>query len=413
LVIPVDGPPIDGGVVTIAGGTIREVGPASDVPATDLGDVALVPGFVNAHTHLEFSGLEFPLGPPGESLPSWIHRVVGLRRATDDTRQSWVRTGLRQLVRHGVTSAGEIATWDWPAGDIATPIPLVVFHEAIGLTPERSAAELARARSFLGGPITPGIVRGLSPHAPYSVHPRFLDELIDLAITRNAPVAMHLAESIEELLLLSEGRGPFCTLLEELGAWHADAFPGGRRPLDYLMSLALAPRALVIHCNYLSEDEWRFIAGHRNRLTVVHCPRTHARFGHDRWPLARTLALGVPLAIGTDSQASNPNLSVLEELRALARIHADVSPATLLRLGTVAGQAALFPDLPSHGLAPGAPADMAAVALSPAPASDPCERVLTGGSVVLTVSRGRVIDAQYAFTPDSVIQRSASRERQP
>ncbi len=97
----------------------------------------------------------------------------------------------------------------------------------------------------------------------------------------------------------------------------------------------------MIHGNYLAPDEIEFLAGHADRLAVVYCPRTHERFGHPRYPLARMLATGVRVALGTDSRASNPDLSLLEELRHVARHHPEIEPSAVLELGTICGARAL------------------------------------------------------------------------
>ena len=182
-----------------------------------------------------------------------------------------------------------------------------------------------------------GCQPGLSLHAPYSVLP----ELIDLAASTCAaldwPVAMHLAESREELEWLRSGTGPFFEFLSTLPGWTGGMQRPGARPMDYLRKLQLMNPALVIHGNYLNDEEIRFLADHRRTICVVYCPRTHACFGHDRYPLEKMLAAGAGVALGTDSRASSPNLSILAEMRFLAAEHPIVPPAAVLRLATLAG----------------------------------------------------------------------------
>ncbi len=125
---------------------------------------------------------------------------------------------------------------------------------------------------------------------------------------------MHLAESPEELRLLSHGDGPFRDLLADRSMWDESAIPAGTRPLDYLRMLAAAPKALVVHGNYLSAEELQFLATHAASMSLVYCPRTHGFFEHSPYPLRQALDLGVRVAIGTDSRASNPDLSLLAEL---------------------------------------------------------------------------------------------------
>jgi cytosine/adenosine deaminase-related metal-dependent hydrolase len=152
---------------------------------------------------------------------------------------------------------------------------------------------------------------------------------------------MHLAESREELELLRDGAGPFQELLDERSMWDSGAIPHGSRPLDYLQLLARAPQSLVVHGNYLDDEERGFLAASRQRMSLVYCPRTHAYFGHVPYPLAETLAAGVRVVLGTDSRASNPDLDLWAEMQFAAKAHPKVTPADVLQMGTLASAEAL------------------------------------------------------------------------
>jgi len=186
---------------------------------------------------------------------------------------------------------------------------------------------------------------------------------------------MHLAESREELELLQSHTGPLVDLLQSLDAWHPDVLPRGLRPLDYLKTLAAAHRTLVIHGNYLEQDEIEFLAAHRDRMSVIYCPRTHAYFGHEPYPLAEMLTAGVRVAVGTDSRASNPDLNLFEELRHIARHHPAVEPEAILRMGTLAGAEALGIADDYGSITPGKKAALAIVSL-PAGTRSPLEAIL-------------------------------------
>jgi cytosine/adenosine deaminase-related metal-dependent hydrolase len=188
--------------------------------------------------------------------------------------------------------------------------------------------------------------------------------LVSLARERDLPVAMHIAESIEELELLGNGVGPFQQLLEERSMWDAEAIPRRSRPLDYLRTLAETPRALVIHGNYLDEEERVFLASHAEKMSLVFCPRTHDYFGHPRYPLPELLSAGVHVALGTDSRASNPDLDLLAEMRYVANECPNIDPQTILRLGTLAGAAALGCASDVGSITPGKIANMIAVPLA-------------------------------------------------
>jgi aminodeoxyfutalosine deaminase len=362
--LPVDGPPLAGGYVGIVNGRIAAVGESDpDLgPVTDLGDVILMPGLVNAHTHLEFSRLSKPLGTQGISLPEWIRLVLAERKRSDADAKAAIVAGLRESVASGVTTVGEIATS--PAAFYAAAVrpAAVLFQEAIGFSAGRINSVFADIeRRLEEAPLR----AGLSPHAPYTVHPQLLERIVRLASARGLPVGMHLAESQEELQLLNRGDGPFRDLLQERSMWDAQAIPAGSRPLDYLRLLAEAPRSLVIHGNYLAVDEIEFLAAHRQQMSVIFCPRTHAWFGHDPYPLEAMLCAGVRVALGTDSRASSPDLSLLNELRAVANRFPAIAPADLVQMATLDGAAAL--GLAEHvgSLAPGKQADLIALQCRP------------------------------------------------
>lgn len=377
-VFPVDQPPIEGGIVTIAGGKIVAVGKnQSPAPPRDLGDGALLPGFVNAHTHLEFSLLDQPLGQPEMPFPAWIEAVVAYRRERDKPlmvetdgfarfRRQWAEAGLQQLREAATVAVGDIATMDWPRECLAGGgLSLTAFIELLGLDPARQSALLARAKHYLDERLeTGGLPKpGLSPHAPYTVGPDLLRKVCELSAAERVPVAMHLAESREELELLRTHQGPLVQVLQTLGAWHPESLPPGLTPIDYLQLLATAHRSLVIHGNYLGRDDFEFVAAHREQMSLIHCPRTHAYFGHEPYPLAGMLAAGARVAVGTDSRASNPDLSILSELRHIARHHPNVSRDAILRMGTLSGAEALGSGEKLGSITPGKRAWLATVPL--------------------------------------------------
>jgi cytosine/adenosine deaminase-related metal-dependent hydrolase len=186
-------------------------------------------------------------------------------------------------------------------------------------------------------------------------------------------MAMHLAESREELQLLRDGTGPFQELLEERSMWDARAIPRDSRPLDYLRVLAESPRALIVHGNYLDDDELTYLAAQRERMSLVYCPRTHDYFFHSPYPLGRALALGVRVALGTDSRASNPDLCLFDEMRHVARAHPAVEPQQVLRMGTLDGAEALGLQQQIGSITPGNRNELIAIPLPDASVDDPSE----------------------------------------
>lgn len=306
--------------------------------AEDLGDAVLLPGLVNAHTHLEFSDLTNPIGQPGVSLPDWIGQIVGSRQAaTPESKELAIQSGIRELIDSGTRLAGEIATppceYPQPTGDLR----LVSFAEVLGLDPTRAAERMQAA--VVHNQTYP--TAGLSPHAPYSTTLDTLDRCIDYASRFDRPIAMHVAESAAERELLTSGSGPFAEALRSMGVWRDECFPWGDNPFGRLIDrLAKAPRALLIHANYLDDQEIEQLSHHRN-LTVVYCPRTHHFFQHPSHKVDRMLSAGLRVALGTDSRASNPDLSIWKEVQHLLQYRTDIAPIEILKLATLNGADAL------------------------------------------------------------------------
>jgi aminodeoxyfutalosine deaminase len=373
VVFPVERPAIEHGVVAVDHERIIAVGGAEAAigEVCDLGNVALLPGLVNAHTHLEFSKLPQPLGAVGIRLVDWIRLVIAERGRREDSAPLAIETGMHECLGCGVTSIGDIATVDVPANRFH-PLDLTLFAEVIGFSLARaeSALDALHARLLMlkkseshGGGGIAGVHLGISPHAPYTVSPDLLGRLIGLARDRRLPVAMHLAESEDELKLLEFGSGPFQELLDERSMWDPSAIPHGSRPLDYLRMLADAPRSLVIHGNYLDQAERAYLAAHSDRMSLVYCPRTHDYFQHPPYPLAELLAAGVRVALGTDSRASNPDLNLLAEMQHVARMFPALDPHDVLRMGTLMGAQTLGVAGHAGSIVPGKLANFVAIAL--------------------------------------------------
>lgn len=366
---PVDQPPIENGIIEMHDGRIVRLGSGPDSDAEDLGKVAIIPGLVNAHTHLEFSDIARPLSP-ARPFVDWIRNVVAARRTSSGSSQHAIARGLKECARAGSTLVGEIETDDVAVMRFGTGTPGgVVFRELIGISEEAAGQQLAIARQHLAGTSDrdssahadhPAVIRGLSPHAPYSVAAEFLKKAVELAADANAPVAMHLAETPEELQLLRSGTGPFVDLLKDFGVWRDRFWMKDGTIESYLDVLSHAPRALVVHGNYLTAAEIAFLAQHP-QMTVVYCPRTHAYFGHPEHPWRSLLEHGASVALGTDSRASNPDLSLWAEVVHLHQ-HCDAPAETLLELATRSGAMALGRGEFTGTLTAGKAADLAVVA---------------------------------------------------
>ena len=413
------GDPREGWCLRIRRGRIVGLGSGITASSTtvDIGDAIVMPGLVNAHSHLEFSSERTPLDVDG-GLPGWIGRVVALRRARharpdhEAVVAAAVTAGLAESAAAGVTTVGEIAT-SLPACLRSMVGPRVrVFSEGLGLGPttiEAAARGVARDLDVLA---RAGVPAGISPHAPYSVAAPLGGTLLSLARDRGLPVAMHVAESEAETELLARGGGPFRTLLESLGAWDAARPPRLLPAAEWITRLARARRGIVVHATHLARDADALtrLARHRKRLCVAVCPRTTLAMSGVLPPLALLRAAGVRVALGTDGRGSNPDLSILGECRTLVDAGL-ASPAEALTMATLHGAWALGFDHRCGSLAPGRAADL--LVLRPTTAhANPFDAALDPATTIVAVLRsGRLIHGSLPGLPPAA--RTSSQEGLP
>jgi cytosine/adenosine deaminase-related metal-dependent hydrolase len=371
-VLPVAGPPLERGTVTVRGGTILSVRPHGERTADlDLGNYAIIPGLVNAHTHLDLSGLRGK-APPRPDLTGWLKDVIAHRRnrSPDQVRED-AKDGLAEALRYGTTLLGDIAADGVTYPLIAdAPCDSVVFRELLGLQGDRAMTVWRDAARWLDDhPDTDRCWTGLSPHAPYSVH----HALLRAAGHSGAVQTIHFLETAEERNLLDHHRGPLADFLRELGVWDADALAPSHEWI--LWRLEAAPSLLLAHGNFLTPD-----APLPRNTTVVYCPRTHAAFSHPPHPFRELLARGVRVALGTDSLASNPDLDLLAEARFIHERHSGFPGDQLLRMATLAGAEALGRGYQTGSLEPGKSADLVVVPLPDVDAGDPFRLLLETGA---------------------------------
>jgi cytosine/adenosine deaminase-related metal-dependent hydrolase len=387
-IFPVEQPPLPRGTITIQGDRIIAVTKAgTTAPDIDLGNVAILPGLVNAHTHLDLSDAQGQC-PPTPDFTAWLCAVIAhRRRQTPEDVERAIGTGLSQCLRYGTTLVGDIAaggkSWEQAA---KAPLRAVVFYELLGLAEERARDSLKEAQLWIESrPPSPKCREGLSPHAPYSAGDWLLRETArytsDLGLSASGkcpPVAIHVAETAAELGLLEQKTGPFVDFLAELGAWHPSGLvPKIEKVFDYGYCRA-GGGPLFVHGNYLSPAT-------KLPGCLVYCPRTHAAFGHPSHPFRQFLANGTAVALGTDSLASNPDLDMLAEVRFLHRKHPDVPGAVLLRLATLNGASALGWQSETGSLSAGKSADLVVLPLPNEVAGDPHRLILESSLAVKAV----------------------------
>jgi cytosine/adenosine deaminase-related metal-dependent hydrolase len=398
-IFPVSGPPLEDGVITIEGGRIVSAEHRSAArPDIYFDSAAITPGFVNAHSHLDLTGLRGRC-PPCPDFTSWLRNVIEHRRqrVTEDVHADIAR-GLAESVASGTTLLGDISFGglSWPILR-ASPIRAVVFLELLGLTQEKSRQAESQAQIWLEGhPETSTCRAGLSPHAPYSVHRKLFASAAEQGCLLQVPLATHLAETKAELQLLSSHTGPFVPFLQELGVWNPEGLCGS--PENVLQFCARA-RTLLVHGNYL-DARVQVPSSH----TVIYCPRTHAAFGHEPHPFLDLLKHGVRIALGTDSLASNPDLDLFAEARFLHRCLPDTPGEVLLRMATLAGAEALGWGLHTGSLEPGKSADLVVIPLSSLGNRDPHALLLESAEPPLAVlCQGRWVHQRSAVPGPCVV----------
>lgn len=407
-IFPVEGPPILNGGLTILDGRIAWLGSREErTPDYDLGDVAIVPGFVNAHTHLELSSLKGPPEPSvngTENEVDWLRRVIAQRRSgSERSLRGAVTRNLAASVAAGTTALADITTagLSWTQVSQA-PVRGIVFSELIGLRRTRGLETTQEAWAWLTrikpqADAHPNVRAGLSPHAPYST----AGWLYHKAVSGRLPLSTHLAEMPEELELLERRSGPLRQFLEELGAWDDEWEPIGSSPAEYVRRGDLRQADwLIAHGTYFDPSEfWQLrpeAAPNGHRVAVAFCPRTHARFGHAPHPYRALLERGVVVCLGTDSLASSPSLSVLDEARFLHRSDPSLGGELLLTMATLFGAWALRVENVAGSLRVGKSADLAVIPLPARDEADPYNLIFESERpVAATVFQGELVSGAW------------------
>jgi aminodeoxyfutalosine deaminase len=382
-VVPISGPPIRDGWVAVDGGRVAALGQRRAAPATDerdLGDVALMPGLVNAHTHLELSYLRRAV-PPSSSFVDWIRGVIAARRQrpAPSVILLSVSRAIEEALACGTSLVGDISNTLVTFGPLAqSSLAAVVFNEVIRFNGADAASVVEEARRQIEALLPTDLVRtSLAAHAPYSVAPLVFRE-IRRAIDGDpfARCSVHLSESAEEVEFIKTGRGPWRAMLEELGSWDPSWVPPRVSPVQYLDDSGfLDERVLAVHGVQMTSSDLARLAA--RRTTLVTCPRSNRHTGAGAPPLEAFYASGVRVAVGTDSLASAPSLNVFDELAAMRALAPAVPASALLDSATRQGARALGFESEFGSIEPGKRARLLAVSV-PSGTHD-VEEYLLGG----------------------------------
>lgn len=399
-VLPISSGPIRRGAVVVNGQFIEAVGKREDVAAAfpdaemeDLGAAAILPGFVNCHSHLELTAMRGALDGVEHDFRSWLLKINELRAAmSDEDIEAAAVAGALEGAAAGVTCFGDIGRNGSAGMRALTQAGLrgIVFQET-NFSPDNRTAEadfkaLGEKYEALRAEESEMVKAGLSPHSPYTVGSRLFELIAQYAIINRIPLSIHAAESADEHSLMTRGEGLFTEFYERFDLeWHSPHCTS----IEYLERLGvLSTRPLLAHCVTVSDSDIARIAA--NRAAIAHCPKSNAKFGHGHAPFEKFLNAGIAVGLGSDSVASNNVCDLLEESRfaALAarnrsqcgglaasgaptdggsphevRAHSFLTAKHALETATLGGAKALGLDHLIGTLEPGKQADIAVVSL--------------------------------------------------
>lgn len=372
-VLPIDAPPIAGGAVLLDGDTIAWVGRAEDAPLVDqcepLGDVVLLPGLVNAHSHLELTALRGLL--EGLDFRAWIRTLTAATaQLTPDDLVASAVIGACEGLSAGITTFADTSPTGAPLMALrAVGARGIVYREVFGPDPSAAPgaiAALQRAVTALRLEETDRVRVGVSPHAPYSVSAALFRATATFARSEQLPIAIHIAESEDESRLVRDAEGRWADYLRSR---EVPVAPMAESPIALLAEAeVLEAQPLLIHCVRVDAADRRRIgdAG----ATIVHCPVSNAKLGHGIAPLEEMLAGALPVGLGTDSVASNDQMDLLNEARTAVLMQRarsgrpdTISARDALHLATLGGAQALRLDGRIGSVTVGKRADLTAFAL--------------------------------------------------
>lgn len=365
---PIDQPPIRDAVVEVEGGVIRSVsGSRRRAPGCrDLGNVAILPGLINAHTHLELSWMRGRV-PPALKFTDWVKTLFAVRGRPDgkmsEPQVAAIFAAVTEARASGTVAVGDISNsmTSFPAMREAG-LDGVIFHELLGFK-ERDGAMIEATQAMRAAASTAGARVSLAPHAPYSTSLELFRAIRSAVNDNGCPImSVHLGESPEEVEFLEKGTGPWRSILEFIGAWRDDWDVPGCDPVAYLdRHGVIDEQTLVVHGVQFTDGALARLA--EIGATLVSCPRSNQWVGVGYPPIDRFYKSGVKVAVGTDSLASVEDLNVFSELKTMRYLAPDVPASSILESATLIGAKALGLEHELGSLSAGKRAQMIAVDL--------------------------------------------------
>ena len=394
--VPVLGVPLRDGALLETGGVITAVGPRSELARLDHDqerhtDGVIIPGLVNAHTHLQYSGMANLGRGTFAGFHDWAPQFQRLFTDPDNDWYAAAVEGVRSAVASGTTAFADVVTSVEALPVLRrTGVRGVAYWEVMAWS---TAGWIERGRELNAQLLAEhrDLDLGISPHAPYSLDEQVISDLTTLSHELGVRRHIHLAESTMELEFIASGTGPQAATLHR---WGLSDFAllqrggSGLGPVAYVDKLGgLGPDCHIAHGIYVTAQERALLRRHRTAVAL--CPRSNAVIGLDEPPVADYLTEHNLLAVGTDSLASAPSLDLLADVAVLAGaarrqgyIGTDLH-ARLLEAATLGGARALGLDrgsVPIGALAAGYAADYAVLDIAAAGAAELLSRIVEEGA---------------------------------
>lgn len=388
-----DAPPVAGGALLVRDGRIVETGALSDLrrrssaPVIDYPGSVIIPGFVNVHTHLELT--HFPSWLRKSSVDyaprrfaDWIIQLIKIKRGlTAEAYPPSIQEGVRMCLESGTTAIGEIVSN--PSLAVLyyhSPLAGRLYFELLGQAPDHFADTLAAATAAVQDDAVHTLLSGFSPHSPYTIAHAHLAAIREASALHALPLAIHLSESRAEADFVFDGTGDFASDFYPFAGWERFLGNAARCSSTELLDRygLLTPTTLAVHCVHLSDADARIIKSRGVHIAL--CPRSNELLDVGRAPVRLFKQLGIPMALGTDSLASNNSLSLWDELRfALETFPDDLMERDLLRMVTVGGAEAVGISASCGSLEAGKRADFQVIGSCGGVESRLIERVMREG----------------------------------
>ena len=352
----------------------------------------ILPGFVNAHTHLNLSILKGKIKPT-RNITKWFKKLILLRQSmsTYDFNSSY-EIGVKESIQDGTTTVADITDMG-TAYSIMKKYGLraVLFYEILGMKEDFYLPRLSEKIQILEGfPEDELIKPGLSPHSPYTVSPELFHLCKEIASKYNLNLHIHLSETVDEVKFTKFGKGRIFNFLKETDFINSDYVPPRISPTKYLREIGMFDKPLVLaHCNYLDEEDMEIIKA--SGSSVVFCPSSHSFFKHKNHPFKKLISLGINVALGTDSLSSNSTLSILDELKFLMKHYPDIDIEELLEMATINGAKALELENKIGTIEPNKCADLIAINIGNK-STNPLRAIFNKDSkVIATIVNGKIL----------------------